>query len=160
MLHDDEADVGVRVTRWQHHVATQRRMTAWLVEHPLADVVEMALEILRLVEHRVTGDVRHAADDHPARLAAGVHINGVDTCSRTASLPPIAVDPQYEQPIADRAGHDRHRKSTSQPNDRPPRRPRHAMALRECRLYGARRGARTMSVIDPKRRPAVVSRVS
>ena len=62
----------------EHDVARQRRHPARLVQDQAAQRVALALEVAHLLEHRLAGDVEHAADDDPARLALCVGVDAVD----------------------------------------------------------------------------------
>ena len=62
----------------QDHVAAERRVAARLAQHQLAQPVAVIAQVAHLVVHRRAGHVEHAADDHPARLAARVRVDGLD----------------------------------------------------------------------------------
>ena len=78
LLHDDEAGGGARIGRRQDDIAISGRIATRFPQHPQTQVVEVPLEILHLLEHRLAGDIQDAADDDAAGFARRVKINGVD----------------------------------------------------------------------------------
>src|SRR5207248_313630 len=78
LLHDHEASVRLRTGRRQDQVAAQARVTAWLTEHALPNVVGVLLQVEALFEHARAWDVQDTADDHAARLTTGVRVHSGD----------------------------------------------------------------------------------
>ena len=92
LLHDHVAGVGLRVGRRQDQVAVGGRVAARLAQHPQAQVV--AGVACRRASCRTSsrpGTSEHAADDHPAGLAAGVGVDRRDRPGPTRSRSGIAV---------------------------------------------------------------------
>ena len=83
LLHDHEARVRLRPGRRQDHVAAERGIAARLAQHQLAQPVAVIAQVAHLVVHRRAGHVEHPADDHPARLAARVGVDGLDRFLRS-----------------------------------------------------------------------------
>ena len=57
------------------YALADREHDVWVLER-VGRLVGVALEVLHLLEHRAARHVDYAADDHAARLAAGVEIDG------------------------------------------------------------------------------------
>ena len=93
LLHDHVAGDRVGMGRRQDQVAVRGRIAARFAQHPQAQLVGFILEVAHLLEHRRPGDVEDAADDHPARFAADVRVDGVDDVGdphRGSSSRPLA----------------------------------------------------------------------
>ena len=72
----------------EHDVERQRGRAAGLEQQQPPQLVALGLEVAHLLEHRRPGDVEHAADHDPARLALGV---GIDAMEDAAAHAPTAI---------------------------------------------------------------------
>src|SRR5262249_38058264 len=89
-LDEDDPPVGVRPARRLQDGAAHGGVAARLVHESLTDAVHVRHEVAATVEHGVTGDGAHAADDDPGGHPLGVRVDGVEDPAGTHQVQPWA----------------------------------------------------------------------
>ena len=78
VLHDHVAVIGCGIARRQDEIAAGRRIAARLIEHELAQVVTVSLEVAGLLEHGRTWHIGDTTGDDPAGHTVSVDVDGRD----------------------------------------------------------------------------------